>query len=214
MSDGKTESRSDNPTISEKPDEPEDKNLVADPLEEPEIDEPVVEPEVKEEPEPEPAAKIEYTDFTLPKGVELSAEDLDAFKAEAAELGLDQGAAQKLIDRHVKAVQAQGQQMTELWADTQKKWQDEVKADPEIGGAKLPEVRTTIGKALAEYGAPGLKKALIITGAGNHPAMIKTLYNMARALTEGGHVAGNPPKAKAKPDSLAAALYPETEDAK
>lgn len=148
-----------------------------------------------------------YADFTLPEGVTLDKEGLDAYKALAKEANLPQAVAQKFVDAHVAALKQASDQAYQLWVDTNKQWQDEVNKDPVIGGAHLPEVKSTIAKALQQYGDPKVRDALIATGAGNNPAIIRTFYNMAKRLTEGGMVTGRP--AGQKPASMAQAIYPD-----
>ena len=73
-------------------------------------------------------------------------------------------------------------------------WTKEVMADPEIGGAKLAEVKTNVARAMAQYGNPDeIKAALNETGAGSNPVIIRFLNKMASALGEGTPVTnGNP----------------------
>jgi hypothetical protein len=87
-------------------------------------------------------------------------------------------------------------------------WQNEIKADKEIGGDKLPATLQTVSKALDQYGTPGVRQALDYTGAGNNPEIVRTIYAMAKALGEGGHVNGNPPNGRQGPIDAASAIYP------
>jgi len=133
------------------------------------------------------------------------------------ELNLNQDGAQKLVDYYVKKTQEASEGPYKLWEDTQKEWQDQVKADPEIGG-KLSEVKTTISKAIDGLGDANLstefRKAMDFTGAGNNPAFIKTFWKLAQMVTEGQHVSGRGPSpfGQAAPDSrpatAARAIYP------
>jgi hypothetical protein len=121
--------------------------------------------------------------------------------------GLKQEAAQEYVDLYAKTVKSAADKPYQIWRDTQKGWQDEVMADPEMGGKNFDNVRRVVGTALQEYGDPGVKSALDFTGAGNNPAIIRTFYRMAKALAEPGPVAAEPPRSM-KPDSPGAALYP------
>jgi hypothetical protein len=102
------------------------------------------------------------------------------------------------------------------WAEQNTKWQNEVKADQELGGAKLDEVKQTISKVLdnTELSDPKVREVLDFTGAGNHPAIIRTFYRWAQKLSEGGSVAGEPAPRNAdgtlanqQRPSVAAAVY-------
>jgi len=137
-------------------------------------------------------APEKYTDFKLPEGVELDKEMLDEAKTfMAKDLNLTQEKAQKLVDFHVKALQGMAEAPYQLWADTQREWQAEVNKDPELGGINLPQVKTKISKLLDAYGDPKVREALSFTGAGNNPAIIRTLYKIANVLTEGRFIPGN-----------------------
>jgi len=166
-------------------------------------------PEVKaEEPaKPDPKA-FDAKALVLPEGAQLDEATMGKFSELAKETGLSQEAAQKLFDLHQETIKAATEQSTRLWSETQTQWVNEVKADKDIGGDKLPGVQQVIGKILdnPEFAATGVKEAFNLTGAGNNPAILKTFYNMAKALTEGQHVAGNP--ARNMPASAADAIYP------
>jgi thiamine pyrophosphate-dependent acetolactate synthase large subunit-like protein len=115
---------------------------------------------------------------------------------------LPTAAVNELVKIHTQAIEQATRSLQEsgdkLWSDTQTEWQTAAKADEEIGGkndpTKLQETLQTIGKVLDDkrYGGPEVKAALKITGAGNHPEVIRALYRMAKALTEGSFVSGNP----------------------
>lgn len=148
------------------------------------------------EPAKPEGAPEKYTDFTLPEGAEVNAELMSSFKDLAKANNLPQAAAQQLVEFHVSALKQVADRADQLWADANNKWVDEVKADPEIGGANLEKVKTTIAKAFDQFGDPNVRDALEFTGAGNHPAIIRTLYKMASKLVEGAAVTGNPPAAQ------------------
>lgn len=144
-------------------------------------------------PAPAPDA---YVDFKVPEGYTLD-------KALVAEVGpifksmnLSQDQAQQLVDFYTKQSQAAVDRPHQEYAATRKAWQDEVKADPDIG-PKLGEVKATIGRALAGLGDPKLtsdfRQAMDLTGAGDHPAFIKAFYKLAQKATEGRPVNGSGP---------------------
>ena len=55
------------------------------------------------------------------------------------------------------------------WADHNKAWQDAVRADPVLGGAKLDQNLAAIKGLVTEYGDASFQEMLSLTGAGNHP---------------------------------------------
>ncbi len=87
---------------------------------------------------------------------------------------------------------------TDSWAQTQEQWVTEMKADPIYGGEKLDGNLAKISNLLNTYSrdADGnhdakfeaaLRTAFDLTGAGNHPAMVRFLTSIADAtlVTEG-----------------------------
>lgn len=85
--------------------------------------------------------------------------------------------------------------------------QNEVKADPELGGAKLPATLQSIGRLMEEFGTPELRSLLDTTGAGNSIHVVRFLHSLAGKLTEGSiQPPGTPPALTA--ESRAARLFP------
>lgn len=131
--------------------------------------------------------------LTLPEGFEAGAQ-FDEFKELAKEAGISGTHAQKMVALAATAMKANMDKVYGEWNETQTKWVSEVKADPELGGTKLDEVKQTISKLLdnSELSDPKFREALDFTGAGNNPAIIRTLYRWAQRLSEGGSVPGDP----------------------
>lgn len=159
----------------------------------------------------EPPAPIKY-EFKLPDGVELQPEGLEEASKLFNEIGIPADKAQGLMDLYIKNVQAaiaaSGEASKAEFIATRKAWTDEVMADAEIGGANFPQVKATVGRLIDNYGAPGLREALMLTGADNNPAVIRSLFRMGKALTEGGSIVGKP-AGEAAPRSLADRMYPD-----
>ena len=139
----------------------------------------------------EPAAPIQYQDFTLPKGVEVDGDTLSAAKTLFAEQRLPQEQAQKLVDLYVARANAAAERNVAAWRDTQEKWAGEVKADPDIGGPRFPASVAAASRAIEWARVPGLKEALDMTGAGNNPAIVKAFVRFGQALAEDRFAAGN-----------------------
>lgn len=166
--------------------------------------------EAPAEPKPEgdkPAEPIAY-DFKLPEGVAKDDPLVAAYTEAVAEAKLPADVAQAVIERLAPKVAEALQAPHRLWSETQTKWQDEVRNDPEIGGTKLQPTLASIAKLLDDprWCPPGTREALSFTGGGNNPALIKAFANFARLVTEGGMVAAAKPAATDK--STAAVLYP------
>lgn len=161
----------------------------------------------------EPEKPIEYTDFTLPEGVEVNAEVMSAFKEAAAGAKLSQEQAQGFVDMYQKALNEASTKPYEAWRDTQKQWQDTIKADPEFGGAKLEaETLPAIARAIQQFtpnadAQKALRQAFSFTGAGNNPEVIRFIARIGKTLAEGTHVGGSPAGGDGG-KSAAAKLYP------
>lgn len=149
------------------------------------------EPKSGETPAADP---LDLEKLTLPEGFEKG-ENFDKFTAIAKEFNLSHTKTQELVSLHAKAVEAAMQSLTTSWEAKQAEWQTAVMADPEIGGAKHEEVKQTISKVLDNPALtdPEFRKAVIMTGAGNNPAVVRTMYRWAKALSEGGSINGGAP---------------------
>lgn len=148
---------------------------------------------------PAAEAEVKY-EFKLPDGVEPDQKSLDEFTKVAKELKLSPENAQKLVDLRSAAVQAAKDQHTA----TVKGWADEVKADKDLGGDKLPE-SLAIAKKAIDLGPPELKALLEESGLGNHPAVFKWAHSVGKALSEDTFKAGNNAPVESK--STASVLY-------
>lgn len=149
---------------------------------------------------------ITSEDITFPEGVEVD----EAFRDEALAVFNNRELSPKeqmqaLVDLQLKAAQSASETISKTWEDTQTQWRDEVKADKEIGGDKLPEVLGRVGRLIDEYGTVEVKQAFDLTGAGNNVHVIRMLDKVAQKLTEGGPVSGTPATTN---ESVAKSLFP------
>jgi hypothetical protein len=219
------------------------KNVTPPPTNQPETptpslkpaDAPAAEPAKPAEPKAEPKADPEGTsllnernandptkvpeayEFKMPDGYEMDETVGKEVTTLFKEIGLDQPSAQKLLDFYVAKASDAAEAPYRLWAETQKEWVNQIKADADLGG-RLSEVKVTVAKAIDGLGDPKLaqefRQAMDITGAGNNPAFVKTFWKLAQMVTEPGHVSGRGPSAEGqkgpddRPRSAANALYP------
>ncbi|MFZ9511796.1 MAG: hypothetical protein ACO27H_12540 [Burkholderiaceae bacterium] len=151
-------------------------------------------------------------EFKAPEGMELDKTALTAFTAVAKELKLPAETAQKVVD---VAVQMQQRQL-EAHTKQVDAWAEEVQtgktADgkdlPEHlrvpGGDKLPETLAVCKKAMS-LGPPELKQLLNDSGFGNHPAIVRFMYSVGKAMSEDRFISGAPGAGEADP---AKAFYP------
>lgn len=170
--------------------------------------------EKKDGKEPDKAGPPEkYEAFTLPEGYEFNPDKLADVHKVFKETGLNQTQAQSLVDFYSKELVDAEKAPYKLWEDTQQKWRDEIKLDPELGG-KLDQVKSSVARMIDGLGDPKLaadfRQAMDFTGAGNNPAFIRAFYKLAQRMVEGGPAQGGgptPPPGQ-KPASAAAAIYP------
>ena len=170
--------------------------------------------------EPKPAAAgapESYTDFSAPEGATLDKSAVDAATPIFKELGLTQDQAQKLVDLYPTLTENIVKANNDAYTAMREGWVSEIKADKEIGG-KLDHVAAEIGKLKQRLPEPmrdAFNEAVNLTGAGDHPAVVKALYEFAKLINEGSHVAGGGPSPEgqnrngvSKRPSLAGSLYP------
>lgn len=165
------------------------------------------------------AADIAKIEIKVPEGAVIDEQQMGAFKEIIADAKLSPTErAQKLIDMHSAALTRAIEEPVKVWMDMQKTWQDAVKADPELGGAKFAETEKALSTALDQLaGAKGSKErlavenAFILTGAGNNPEIVRLLTRAGKALGEGKIVSGAPPGSGTR-DDLVRAMYPSASD--
>ena len=172
---------------------------------------------VTSDPKPPASVPESYADFTAPEGAtldkELIAEAAPIFK----ELGLSQEAAQKLVDLYSSKAGKTNESLTKAVEDMRAGWRDAVMADPALG-PKIDSIKVELGRAKDRLPAPvrtAFDEALNITGLGDHPAVVRGFYEMAKLVNEGSHVTGGGPSSegqiapgKSTKPSIAGALYP------
>lgn len=103
---------------------------------------------------------------------------------------------QQMLNLYQDAVKQSRDASKAAWDNVNTEWSKQTMALPEIGGAKWDSTKTTIAKAIDGLGAEAataFRQALDLTGAGNHPAIVKALHSWASKLTEGGHIEGKGP---------------------
>jgi len=147
--------------------------------------------------------------FDLPEDLELDTEVFDSAlaiindpKLTAQEIG------KQLIEMQIKATQeangaaedaakAAEKAGDTAWDEMQVEWQAKAKALPKIGGENLTGTLTTIKAGLKKVGASKETfEAFALTGAGNHPEVIRVLHALTLPLAESGPIQGsqNSPK--------------------
>lgn len=151
-------------------------------------------------------APEKYEDFKVPEGMELDEKAIEEFTPLAKELNLSQEQAQKLVDFQAKFQEGLLEQQTEAWDTLQDHWRSQVKEDKEVGGKAFDESIAAATAALKEFGTPELQEALVTTGMGNHPEVVRVFARIGKAIGEDKIRTGN--SASNAPKSAADLLYP------
>lgn len=175
----------------------------AEPVVEPIADAPT--PEVKAEGEPtveapEAPPALTYEAFKLPDGFSPADEQIGAFTTLIGEHQVPQETAQKLIDLHTSELQKfatqQAAHQQEAFDKMQSGWVKSM--DKEFGNERdtvMNNARSAIVKFLPnEKQREEFKTMLRITGAGNHPAMLRFANAAFKAVSERGAPAPSVPR--------------------
>ncbi len=134
---------------------------------------------------------------------------LDAFRVDPTK------GAQAIIDQGVKAITQYTEQYRSdqwaVWNNTQTDWQNQVKADPILGGAGHDTAMIAVGQGrnkLASTHKPGseeftkdladFNEMARITGVGNHPTFLRMLHRAGKLFAE---AAPPPPDPRPAPDN-------------
>lgn len=184
---------------------------VEPPADPPTAVDPPADPPKPADPEPEPAAVEPLTVEALaaPEGFEIEPAMAEDFLKIVNDGEMDpKDKANALIALHAKTITAASEASSVAFDEMQTKWRDEVKADPDIGGAKLQPTIANVGKLLDEFGNAELKEVFDFTGAGNNIHVIKFLNVIADKLTEGKFFTGGSPSKSDDPDAAARRMYP------
>ena len=190
------------------------------PADPPKKDEPPADPPKKDEPPADPpaaGAPEKYDDFTVAEGFTWGDGELEQAEAFAKEAGLTQEQAQKYVDSLVNNSKVAGEAYAAVFkkaiADRQEAWKGAVKDDPDLGGNNLEKTLANAAKAIQSFGKEvevkdekgevvkgkdgkpqmknDLREALEITGAGDHPVIVRVFEHLGRLMGEGGVVHGN-----------------------
>lgn len=160
--------------------------------------------EVKAEEAPVEPPKLEQVEYKyeLPETITLPDERraqlheaLDGFRADPV------GGAQKLLDMHAQAMADHDAHLRaeqfRIFDETKTNWRTQVMADEQIGGAAWKTAGAAIARmrdmfvSSSPRGTPqweadhaAFVEALNLTGAGDHPAILKFIHNVAQRFDE------------------------------
>lgn len=125
-----------------------------------------------------------YEDFKVPEGMEIDTDLLSEASVVFKDLNLDQVSAQKLIDLQADSVQKQAIAQAEHWENTVSEWKETAKNDKEYGRSFFDESLVTAKEAINTFGNDAFKQMLNTTGVGNHPEMVRFLFNVGKLIKD------------------------------
>jgi hypothetical protein len=148
---------------------------------------------------PAPVAPPTYESFKLPEGVALEEAKVGEFTkmlgefevANKADHAQVQAFGQRMVDLFIAEQQRQQNSLVESFTKIRDTWKSEIKADPVFGGDKYTETVKDAGRLIQEYGGTAeeiasLQHMLRITGAGDHPGLIKLIARAGATLAKEG----------------------------
>lgn len=173
---------------------------------------PAAAPKPEDAPKPDPALDTKANPFKVDE-IKFSSADFAVDPVIGQELtaivnehGIPRNAVAALIGLQEKTMLANSEKSSREWDTLQEKWATEAKKDPEIGGDNWAKTHNQLGQLLDKFGSPEVRQALDVTGAGNHPAIIKFMSKIASQFSESGFISGN--SAADSGLTLAQKMYP------
>jgi hypothetical protein len=183
-----------------------------------------------EAPPAEPLPLPTYEAFALPEGVQLDQERQSAFTAILGETeqkivtspaeahALVQEMGQKLVNLYLDEAKANSerlaQQQQQVWSQTREQWVSEFKDDPEIGGNRRDTTLARCGAMVELYGRTvgpaqeqALRDAMTLTGAGDHPELLRFINWAAGYAVENSRMVAAPAMPQPIPMSRAQRMY-------
>lgn len=148
--------------------------------------------------------------ITLPEGFSIDQPVMDEFLGVLNDTSLKpQELAQKLVDLQIKSLEGARESGSKAWDDMMGQWQNEVRNDPTVGGARFDQSIAAANQVVKQFGSPELAQLCATTGIGNNVHFVKFLNSIAPKLLEPAPVLpGAPPAAGGStPDAVARRLY-------
>jgi hypothetical protein len=130
---------------------------------------------------------------TLPEGVNVDAEMLEGFTGVAKEAGLNSESASKVATWYAGQQAAREKAELDAWAQKDKSWADELRADPEFGGGNWDASIRAIDTAMAKFGGPPLRAELERVGMVNNPILARAFRAIGLAMAEANGPEGGSP---------------------
>jgi hypothetical protein len=162
------------------------------------------EPKPAEVKAPEPPAAVTpptpptYEAFKLPEGATLDKGRMGEFTTMLGEFetanktdhAAMQAFGQRALDFHIQEVTRMLEGQQAAWTQMRDEWKGKFLADADMGGAHKAATMGRCGAMIEQYGGTAeqqteLRQVFAMTGAGDHPAVIRLINNMGKVLSEG-----------------------------
>ena len=151
-----------------------------------------------------------YEGITAPEGFEgIDADALSAATPLMREFGVPDEKAQDFISKAAPIIQSMVERQlaagteaqTEARTQMEKGWVEQMRADPEYGGANFDKSVTLAAKAMDKFFPAEFRQLLDESRLGQHPAMLRGLANMGKMIADDDVVVpgSTEPKGKAHP---------------
>lgn len=139
------------------------------------------------------AGNLDYKaeDFELPEGMALDEDMMGKFMGVAKEIKLPKDQAQKLVQMYAEKQQEAVDVAHDAWEDVRLGWQNEIKADKEIGGKGYEQNKAVMLRALSKYGSKELVEFGNQYGWSDNPAYQRFLFKIGKSLSEDAVGEGN-----------------------
>lgn len=160
------------------------------------------------------AAPLVY-EFKLPEGLTVDEARITAATELFQQHRVDPAVAQELVSFHAQEMQRYADASTEAqnraFLDVRKGWAEQVRSDPEMGGAGHNTAMQRIFRVRDMFVPVSDHKAfnefLDATGAGDHPAFLRMLYRIGAKFDEPTVAPASQPIQPSKKERNRAAMY-------
>src|SRR5690606_24938602 len=115
----------------------------------------------------------------------------------------DSAKAQKIVDAFIQAEKKVADALKAEWLETHRRWEKELREDPEFGGVHFEKNVNLANRALEKYGGEEMIEFLKLAGLTNQPAIVKFCMRVGKEMAPdsiaGAHGAPNSPNASKDP---------------
>lgn len=124
----------------------------------------------------------DYGGLTVPEGYAIDQAAMAELTPLLTEAKATPETAQKFIDMHVAQLEKMRANAIKEEQETVRAWEEALKNDPDIGGAKLDENLALGKKVLLKYGSPELTEALETFHLGSYTPFVKFVVALAKEV--------------------------------